>query len=182
METINLIPKEERIQQTKTKVVKFSTILSVIVLVIVAGIGGFYYYKAYTVRSELEMVENNITDLRSQISQLSDIEIDARNLFKKSNTLVSIFDSRLYFSIMLDELEQSVPDGVVVRSFGLNKDMQVSISGTAQTYNEVQDFSNRLLERPLFTEVSLNSVGLENNDERINFFILVTYSEEVLNE
>jgi len=70
----------------------------------------------------------------------------------------------------------------VVKTFGLNKDSQISISGTAQTYNQVQEFSNKLLESPLFTEVSLNSVGLEKSEEKINYFIIVTYNEEVLNE
>lgn len=182
METINLIPKEERVQQTKTKVVKFSTILSIIILVIVGGVGGFFYYRAYTVRQELKQKEDNIADLRAQINQLVDIEINARNLFKKTNTLREIFDSRLYYSNMLEELEKSIPEGISVISFGINKDNQVSISGEAQTYNDVQDFSNRLLESPLFTEVSLNSVGLENTEDKINFFILVSYNEEELHE
>ncbi len=182
METINLIPKEERVQQAKTKVVKLSTILSVVLLVIVGGVGGFYFYKAYTLRSEVKALDDQISNLRDQINQLSDIEISARNLFSKSNVLGSIFDSRFYYSKMLEELEKSIPSGVVVKTFGLNKDSQISISGTAQTYNQVQEFSNKLLESPLFTEVSLNSVGLEKSEEKINYFIIVTYNEEVLNE
>ncbi len=182
METINLIPKEERVQQAKTKVVKASTILSVLVLLIAAGVGGYFYYKAYTIRIQVEELETKITNLRSDINGLSKIEIDARNLYKKSTILGSIFNSRAYYSVMLEELEVSVPSGVVLKSYGLNKDKAVAIAGLAQTYNQVQEFSNKLLERPLFTEVTLNSVGLESSKERINFFILVTYNEELLNE
>jgi len=182
VETINLIPQEERVQQVKTKVVKASTILAILVLVIVAGVGGFFYYKTYTVRAQVEELEGKITNLRSDINDLSKIEIDARNLFKKSTILGAIFDSRAYYSVMLEELETSVPSGVIIKSYGLNKEKAVAIAGLAQTYNQVQEFSNKLLERPLFTEVTLNSVGLENNKERINFFILVAYNEELLNE
>jgi len=182
METINLIPQEERVQQTKTKVVKVGTILSLIILVIVASIGGYFYYKAYTAKEQVEALETEITNLRSDINELSKIEIDARNLFKKSTILNSIFDSRAYYSKMLEELEVSIPSGVTIKSYGLTKDTAVSIAGFAQTYNQVQEFSNRLLERPLFIEVTLNSVGLENNKESINFFILVSFNEELLHE
>jgi len=182
VETINLIPQEERVRQVKTKVVKASTTLSILVLVLVAGVGGFFYYKVHTVRTQVKDLEHKITNLRSDINDLSKIEIDARNLYKKSTILGSIFDSRAYYSKMLEELEVSVPSGVTIKSYGLNKENAVAIAGLAQTYNQVQEFSNKLLERPLFTEVTLNSVGLENNKERINFFILVAYNRELLNE
>ena len=182
METINLIPQEERVQQAKTKVVKASTVLSVIVLVIVAAVGGYFYYKTYTIKTQVKELDTKITNLRLDINNLSKIEIDARNLYKKSTVLGSIFDSRAYYSVMLEELETSVPSGVTIKSYGLTKESAVSIAGLAQTYNQVQEFSNKLLERPLFTEVTLNSVGLESNKERINFFILVAYNEDILHE
>jgi Tfp pilus assembly protein PilN len=181
-ETINLIPKEERIQQTKTKVVKFSTILAVVLLVVVAGIGGYFYYRVYNLKKELKATNTDITNLRSEITSLSTIEIEARNLYKKTTILQSIFDNRIYYSTLLKELEQSVPDKVVVDSFGVNKDNTVAISGSAETYNLVQDFTNKLLSRDIFTSVELNSVGLDSRDGKISFFIIVSYNEDLLHE
>lgn len=181
-ETINLIPQEERIQQTKTKVVKFSTILAVVLLVIVAGIGGYFYYKTYTLKKDLENLNNQISNLRGQITSLSTIEVEARNLYKKTTILQSIFDNRIYYSVLLKELDQSVPKNVVIDSFGVNKDNTVAISGSANTYNAVQDFTNKLLERDIFTSVELNSVGLDSREEKISFFIIVTYNEDLLHE
>jgi len=181
-ETINLIPQEERIQQTKSKVVKVSTWLSLAVLGIVVGISGYFYYKAYNLKKELKNLETSVTNLRSDITKLSDIEINARNLYKKSNTLSSIFKERIYYSKLLSELETSIPSSVSIKSFSLGKDDSISISGQADDYNSVQDFSNKLLSMEVFTEVQLNSVSLEGQSSKVDFFILVKYSEELLHD
>ncbi|MFC1756295.1 PilN domain-containing protein [Patescibacteria group bacterium] len=182
VETINLIPKEERVQQTKTKVVKLSTYLAIGLLVIVAGVGGYFFYKAQTIKGQVKQLEGSVATLRADINKLSDIEISARNLYTKSEVLSAIFDDRVYYSRLLKELEVSTPSGVLVKSFGLGKDTTISISGEANTYNDVQDFSNKLLDRQYFTEVSLNSVGLESRKDKVNFFIVVSYSEELLHD
>jgi len=182
VETINLIPQEERVQQTQTKVVKLSTFLAIGILVIVAGIGGYFFYKVQTIKAQIKELDGSIAVLRTDINKLSDIEINARNLFTKSNVLGSIFKSKVYYSKLLKELEASTPDNVRVNSFGLAKDLTISISGEADTYNAVQDFSNRLLERESFIEVQLNSVGLEGKQNKVDFFIIVTYSEEMLHD
>ncbi len=181
-QSINLIPQEERLAQTKTKVVKVSTILTVVLLVIVGGVGGYYFYRASTIKSELNNLETQVNSLRSDISQLKDMEINARNLYKKSTALGTIFSSRVYYSKMLSALEQSTPEGILIDSFGLGTDQTVAISGRANTYNDVQSFTNRLLERELFTEVELKSVGLESRQEKVNFFIVVSYDLGLLHE
>ena len=182
METINLIPQEERVQQVKTKVVKLSTILSIVVLVVVAAVGGFFYYKTRTLKEQINTLDNSVNTLRDDIGKLSDIEINARNLYSKSTILLSIFEERSYYSTLLEEFEKSIPDEVNVDSFGLNKDSSLAISGKALTYNAVQDFSNLLLERPIFTEVILNSVGLDEAEDKVGFFVVVSYDEALLNE
>jgi len=181
-ETINLIPQAERVSQTKTKVVKVSTWAAVGILIIVAGISAYFYYKSYNLKQELDTAETSVASLRSEINKLADIEVNARNLYKKSNTLSTIFDSRLYYSKLLSELEASTPSSINIKTFGLSKDMTLSISGDADDYNSVQDFSNRLLARDVFSQVQLNSVGLESQKDKVNFFILVTYQEEILHD
>jgi len=180
VETINLIPQEERVQQTKTQVVKVSTWISLAILVIVVGVSGYFYYKSLTLKSKIKEIDGSIDALRTEINKLSDIEISARNLFTRSNTLGSIFESRVYYSKLLKELEIATPGSINVKSFGLSKDMTVTVSGEADNYNAVQEFSNKLLEREPFLEVTLNSVGLESQEDKVNFFILVKYSEEML--
>jgi Tfp pilus assembly protein PilN len=63
----------------------------------------------------------------------------------------------------------------------MGSDNTISLSGRADAYNDVQDFTNKLLEQDMFTEVSLKSVGLEDRDNTVNYFIVVTYKAEALN-
>ena len=178
--TINLIPQEERIEQQKTKVVKLSTILALVLLVIVGSIGGYFFYRTFAIKQEMNMLEASINGYRSQISELTEIEINARSLYTKSTTLQSIFDTSPTYSILLDSLDRATPSEITVDSFGLSEENTITVSGRASTYNAVQDFSNRLLSQDMFTRVELNSVGLESRTEQVSFFIIVSFNGDLL--
>ncbi|OGC45660.1 hypothetical protein A2V49_03065 [candidate division WWE3 bacterium RBG_19FT_COMBO_34_6] len=182
MESVNLIPSEERDEQTKTKVVKFSTTLTIILLIIVCGVGGFYFYQNYKIKKEISSLDTNITKLRTEINNLSNIEINARNLYKKSSTLKGIFDNRLLYSKILINLQESTPANVIIESVSFGLEDTINITGNAQTYNLVQDFSNMLLSKDLFTEVSLNTVSLKGNDKGIDFFVVVSFDSKLLHD
>ena len=127
-------------------------------------------------------MDTEMGSLRSQIAGHSEIEINARNLSKKSTALRTIFDATVYYSKLVEEVEASTPSGIVIDSFSLGKDTTVALSGRADTYNTVQEFTNRLLSRDLFTEVALKSAGIDNRQDQKNFFIVVTYNLEKLSE
>lgn len=182
MQNINLIPQNERIQQTKVKLVKLSTILALFVFLAIAAYGGFLFYSDLQVKEEIKQRNGQIALMRDSITKLSDIEVNARNLFKKTSTLDKIFTDRIYYSRLITQFNESVPEGVTVDSFTLGQDLTISISGAATNYNLVQDFTNRLLEKELFTQVSLNSVSLDNSNKNVTFFLVVTYNGELLND
>lgn len=179
-QSINLIPEEERISQVKTRVVKFSTILTIILALIVSGVAGYYYLEANKLRTELDQVEAEISSLRGGITALADIEIIARNLYQKSETLANIFETRFYYSRLISQLEQSRPETVLIDSYNMGRDDTLNLTGTAENYNAVQDFINILLENQMFTQVQLNSVGLESSSGRVNYFVVVSYNGELL--
>src|SRR3989344_3458553 len=100
-QSINLIPQEEKQEQTKTQLVKLSTVFTIILFVIVAGISGYLFYQTYSLKTQIQLHEANITDLRAQIQNQSQIEIIARNLESKYKALNSILTDRLYYSLLL---------------------------------------------------------------------------------
>ena len=180
MANINLIPEQEVALQTKTKAVKFSTVLAIFLLIVVAGIGAYYFYNATSLRNQISEHENNVTSLRGEISALATIEISSRNLYTKSSTLSTIFNERVLYSKMLENLDNSTPPSILVDSFSLGNNNTINVSGDGETYNSIQDFSNNLLEKDLFISVELNTVTLDSNDGRINFFIVVNYDPVLL--
>ena len=82
---INLIPQAEIKEQQKFKAVKGSTVFSVVFLLIVLVVGGYFYYITNNVKSQISSVESSIEVLRADITDLSEVEISARNLDKKYN-------------------------------------------------------------------------------------------------
>ena len=185
-QSINLIPQQEVREQTKTKVVKLSTILSIMLLIIVAGGSFFFFFEARNIKSQNVALESDIEGLRASISSLDTIEITARNLDKKHTALQDIFDSRVFYSKLLQELSLRQPNGISVKSFSMRSSTEINISGTGANYISISDYTNNLLastygdsiiEDP-FTEVTLNSVSLESQTSDVTFAISVIFDPE----
>ncbi|OGC78129.1 hypothetical protein A2619_05255 [candidate division WWE3 bacterium RIFOXYD1_FULL_39_9] len=190
MQSINLIPEQEVQEQTKTKVVKLSTILTLVILVVVGALSGYFFYQTNRLKGELTSVNSQIDKLRSEISALAPVEISARNLDSKYRVLGEIFSSRGNYSLLADELRVRTPEGITIDSFTIQKGTKISISGDADNYILISSFMNNLLNneykdgnptlRGLFTSVSLNSVNLEKSKNMVRFAIGVDINLDLI--
>lgn len=190
MQSINLIPEQEVQQQTQERAVKFSTILSIFVLVVVGGVAGYYLYTTQSIQSQIKSVESQIGVLRSQISGMSQVEVSARNLDRKYMTLKEIFANRLLYSMLSTEIAARTPGEVKVDSLTLQKDSKLNITGQADNYIAIASFTNNLINkefssgdptlRELFTQVTLNSVSLEKTRNVVRFSINVDLDVNLL--
>ena len=93
-QSINLIPHEEKQEQEKEKLVKVSTILSVLLLLVAGAVAAYFFNSKSEVQKSIATKEAEIEDSRAQIKRMSDIEIVARNLFAKYKALNTIFDTK----------------------------------------------------------------------------------------
>lgn len=181
---INLIPQAEIKEQQKFKAVKGSTVFSVVFLLIVLVVGGYFYYITNNVKSQISSVESSIEVLRADITDLSEVEISARNLDKKYNVLRSLFIERLRYSLLLKELKNRQPSDLEIQSLDI-KPASMNVSGIADNYISIANFVNSLVSKDfeggveglkeVFTSVSLNSVSLEGSTNKVKFFIVVEY-------
>ena len=181
MQSINLIPEQEVQEQTKTKVVKLSTILTLLMLILIGAVSGYFFYQTNQVKAEITSVESQIGKLRSEITALAPVEISARNLDSKFRVLNEIFSTRGNYSLLADELKVRTPEGIQIDSFTIQQGTKISISGEADNYILISSFMNNLLDtefrggnpalRGLFTSVSLNSVNLEKSKNLVRFAI-----------
>lgn len=189
-QSINLIPQSEITEQTKEKVVKLSTILSVITLFLIIGVSGFFYYYTNRTKKDLIIKDNNIKTYQSGIEDLSEIEATARNLETKYNKLREIFDNNAKYSFLLRELKLRSSDVVAIQnlSFGLND--TINITGDGDNYISIAKFIKNVNDTSfssaskgmggLFTGVSLNTVSLENRTNKAQFFIVINYDRKLL--
>lgn len=172
-QSINLIPRQEVAIQTETKLISLSTIISYVVLGVVSLVSIIFLVISINTKNQLASLDANIESIRASIKAQSPIEIVARNLDKKYEVLMGIFNERNYYSKLLSELYVRKPEGVEILDFSIHEDNTIDISGKADVYLQVADFTNRLVNenftdgnpalRKLFTEVTLNSVNLESS-------------------
>jgi len=182
MQSINLIPKGERIEQREIKLVKISTVVAIIIFLMVNIVSGYYYYTTSNLKKEISKTDMEIQNLRGEVGKLSDIEISSRNLYKKTFALKEILNERKYYSALLENLQSTIPENVLIDDFSMGNEDTLDITGVGSDYPSIQVFTNNVLANKLFTEVSLNSVTLNSKENNISFFIVITYDVSKLND
>ena len=188
-QSINLVPQEEVTEQKKSKLVRFSTVFSVILLIAVSGIGAFLIYQKNTLQAQVDALDSEVGTLRSDINSLSAIEVTARNLDQKYQVLGEMFDTRQYYSLLLEEVRTRTPDNVKVGNFNIDE-ASIDLNGEGSDYISVATFMNNLLDKnfeggdpnlnSLFTSVSLNSVSLKGKEGGVTFVIVVSFDPAIL--
>ncbi len=181
-QNINLIPQAEVAQQVKVRIVKLSTIISILLLLVVAGVAAYFFYTVKGVRDEIVATEGRIENERQEIIKLANIEINSRILYAKSSTLRAILSQRQYFSKLLTELAASVPESVLIKDFNITENSTITLTGMGGSYNSIQEFMNNLLAKEIFTQVELNSVSLDSREDGVNYFLVATYDARFLHE
>lgn len=184
-QSINLVPQTEQVEQQQVKLVKLSTVVSILVLLAVGGVTYFYYNKTQNLKSDIAAKDQSIEASRAQIKNMSAIEITARNLATRSAALNEVFANRPYYSLLLQEFKKRLPPSIFISNFTLSGENKFTISGDADNYiaiaSFIRDLTNPKFEgaerglETLFTDVTLNSVNLETRNNRASYFINVTY-------
>ena len=192
-QSINLIPQEEQQEQRKVKIVKFSSVLSVAVLMVVVGISAYFWNRTSQLEAQIKSTEAEIEDKRKDITNLSEIEVAARTLDAKYLTIDEIFNERRRYSILLDELDKRIPEGTItvnaINFAGDDLD-QINLSGEGADYISISNFLDTLSNDnfpaareglgSLFYDVTLNSVTLNSSSLDVTYYIISKFSYDLL--
>ena len=188
-QSINLVPREVKTEQVKVQVVRASTVITILLLLIVGGIAGYYNYTNIATKSSIEENEAEIVRLRKDIEDMADIEVVARNLDKKYSSIKEILGARSYYSLLMEETKRRIPEDVILVEFVLNKTGTISFDGSGQTYLSISQFFRNLSTpeegtdpkfETLFSDVTLNSVNFDNRDNTAKYSITTKFSGEAL--
>lgn len=188
--SINLIPQQELNIQKEKKFLNLTTIFSVILLLIFLIVSIVILNFKYNTNQKINELDKNISSLRESINTESKIEIVARNLDSKYNTLSFILNSRPYYSDLLQELYARKPDNILILDVGLRGNNIIELNGNSDVYLIVAEFTKNITStefsggdenlKNLFTNVSLNSVNLESSGAY--FSLSITFNPSVLNK
>jgi len=180
---INLLTREEKQEQVKTKLVKLSSVLSVFLLILVGCLSFYYFSKAQNLKKSIKEEDIKITSMRNSIQEMSDVEVSARNLFQRYNAIEGIFAERIYYSFLLEHFNSKIPIGVTVNSFNFRGQSEIDISGDAENYLLVSQFLrnlNEVADPQVFTSADLTSVTLNASDRSVKYAIVVSFDVESL--
>lgn len=187
--SINLLTQEEKSQQFKSKAVKFSSVFSVFLVIVVSLVSGFYFFKATSLRTQIKNKEEEIQAARGDITSMESVEILARTLYKKYLVLKDIFENRVFYSDLLSDFNSRIPEGVTVESFAFDRDNTIVIRGTAENWLLVSDFlanfnesgsDSRTEATPLFTKAYLGSAKLDTGSSKTEYNIVIVYDPEAV--
>ncbi len=190
MDNINLIPQAEIHQQVKSKAIKGSTLLFILIFLAALGVSGYLFYTVSNLKEQSADLDSQVGALRTKIQGMADTEIVLRNLDKKYNYVSGMLAERAHYSRLLKELQARKPEGVKYDSLDVKNDT-VNFTGVADNYVLIADYINNLLDKnfssgdpalkELFTSVSLNSVNLDQNKSAVRFFIVIKFDGTKLN-
>ncbi len=180
-QSINLIPQQEVVEQRKTRLVNLSTVFSIVLLVGIGIASVIVISMSLSLNKELKDETDKVESYRNSIKAMATTEVISRNLFKKYTVLKGLFESRIYFSTLMKELNIRRPSGVLLTDLGL-KENTLIISGNSDNYISVAAFMNNLLDKNfqgssniegLFKSVTLTSVSLGKREGSIDFSMKV---------
>jgi len=180
---INLLTKEEKVEQIQEKAVKVSSVMAVLVLLVVAGLSAKYYFELSALKEAISLEEQEIATARAQVNSMKSTEVLARNLSKKQAVLKEILDSRVYYSGLLSQFYERVPSGVSVDSLSFKDETSLTLAGTATNYLLVSDFLKNLndsSDENIFRSATLSSVKLNAGSSTVDYSLTVSFDIERL--
>ena len=182
---INLLTREEKIEQFQQKAIKMSSVLAVVVLLAVGGFSVKYYLDSSNLKKLILSEDRKIADGRTRINSMKSTEVLARNLSRKQVVLREILGNRPYYSKLLSQFYERIPQGVGVKSLSFTDGASIALSGTASNYLLVSDFLKNLndsSEENIFRSATLNSVKLNAGSSTVDYSLVVSFDMEGLKD
>lgn len=192
-QSVNLIPREERLEQSRKRLIKVSSLVAVFLALAVSGLSVFVGLRNNKLRTQIQEVDTQIAKSRQDIKNLKDLEINARVLDTQYKLLTQFFATRKNYSYLLVELKKRVPAPVAIGSVSLSGDAkdQLNLTGTAQDYLPIATLLATLTNRDfllaedklkqLFISAAIRTVSYNADKSNVEYFIVADFAPGLLN-
>lgn len=156
---INLLP----VRAAKKREYGRQQLLLFGLLLIIAGMGNFFWYKA--VHDSLGQLEANVSRTKAEIAQLEktigevkSITQDKKALEDKLKILDTLKKGRTGPVKVMDELASVIPNRVWIADYA-EQNGAVSMKGFAVSYDDLSTFSQRLKASKHFREITIRKAS-----------------------
>jgi len=181
---IELIPKEVRAVKTRTLLIRSLRLGGFVLLgaVVLVTVGLLAAVQAQT--AALEDVQQQVAVEEAKLADLSEVEAKVTGLAAKSAVVGYVFEHRKYYSLLLEALSKSTPDGVTVTGLSVSQGDEIGLTGEVMSYTHLANFLRDLVDPEkggsLFTEVGLASVTFNPVEGTAQFAANVTMARNGL--
>ena len=158
---INLLPHREQKRERRKRDFNGQLVISAIVGGSIVFLGGMF------INHEIENQK-----LDTQIAEIKDLEGAIASLKARQNAVEDLQSDRTIPVHLFDELVKMTPEGVYLNKLE-QRDMQVTLSGMAQSNERVAEFLRNLsersawLEKPQLEEIRENEIRTRGKDGEI---------------
>ena len=120
--------------------------------------------------SQIKQVEGEIARIQGENKSIEEMEAQVKKAKADTQALVGVFDKIRPWSAILQEVSDRTPPGVQVSSLsqsGSNSNLKLQISGSARSYNDVNDFILFLQRSPFFDKKGIILGNVKQGDLNI---------------
>lgn len=174
METsdVNLMPlevQEERERQRKLR--SFNLVTFVFLGVALLAATGVFGYQWWITR-KISLLEAEIAEEKRVIGAQSSVEILARNLSARADSLSKILAESPHYSRLLEKLSPKVPPGIRITDLTVVNESKITLGGEADGYLTIAKFVKALSEKEpegFFSAVYVPRVSLDSQTAKARF-------------
>lgn len=170
---INLLPHREQKRERRKRDFNGQLVISAIVGGGIVFLGGmFINHEIENQNARNELIRSENQKLDTQIAEIKDLEGAIASLKARQNAVEDLQSDRTIPVHLFDELVKMTPEGVYLNMLEQH-DMQVTLSGMAQSNERVAEFLRNLsersawLEKPQLEEIRENEIRTRGKDGEI---------------
>ena len=170
------IAKETFIEQKSSSIADKVPIAAGAIIALVLPAIMFSYSKTFEVKQaqlkkEIEQLETEIIKAQGEEKKLEEFESDVAKARSETQALISVFDKIRPWSAILREVGDRTPPGIQIDSLqqdGSGDSLRLKISGTARSYDDVNDFVLFLQRSPFFEADQVVLGTVQNSNWKVN--------------
>ena len=190
---VNLTPPQEIRRRRTQYVVGAATKMSVLLVLVLAGVAVYYFVKSSTLHKQIADLDSRGNDLTSQRDSMAEVEGYAKKLSGKYFLLQKYLESRLKYSSVISELLARVPKSVLFTDLDLGgAGQEVKVSGKSGDVISISAFINGLAKegnassgsgvvldgQRAFLDVRLESLKVDEIQKSVDYSIVFKVNEK----
>ncbi len=178
---INLIPPEilEKRKQAQYRIRIYIFSLLLILGVVVFTV--FQFQRRHKIETEIIKVNKTIAELKPFLKKAEALKEEVKNMDETINSLGNLIKDQFFWSYILDELANLLPDNVWLKRLSLERKGNIRIRGTVilAQRGDIYDFVPRLDNSLYFTKVSPPTTTLSTGggQQTVDFTINCEYKK-----